>query len=115
MVDEGQKTLGPGDKKGRWIEVELPKDENVIDLEVGGEFIGKFLETKPSEVFEGDFYHNFETLDGSIKKMYGKANLDRWLSGIKPGTMVKIKRFDDKKVGQPKAMQRFKVWAWQEE
>ena len=116
--DDTQKTLANVDKsKGRWVEAEYPKDPNEVYLEVGGEFEGLYMETKPNELYKDDWVHIFRVKgDPEQKYMYGKSNLNKWFENIKPGTFVKIKRFPDQKIqNQPKPLQKFKVWTWEEE
>jgi hypothetical protein len=112
-MKENAKQVDLGDKGG-WVEVELPKDENVIELEVGEEFIGIYAGVKPNPTFKNDVIHVFETENGNVRMMYGKTNLDRWLKVIDFGNRVKIKRLEDKKIGQPKPLQIFKVWVWED-
>lgn len=93
-----------------WVEVELPRDENTIELEVGEEFIGVYVGSKPNYAFEDEVIHIFETEMGNMRKMYGKANLDRWMKAVALGSRVKIRRLEDKRIGQPKPLHMFKVW-----
>ena len=94
---------------GGWKEVVLPPDENVISLGVGEEFVGLYVGTKDNPNFEGDLIHMFETESGNLRMMYGKTNLDRWMDAVSPGSWVKIRRLDDRKVGQPKPLHMFKA------
>ena len=93
-----------------WHEVVIPKPEDVVELEVGGEFVGTFVGSKPNENFEGEIIHMFETSAGNMRMMYGKTNLNRWMEQVSPGSLVRIKRLEDKRVGQPKPLHMFKVW-----
>jgi len=100
--------------EGCWKEVEIPKDENIIELSIGEEFVGLFAGSKPNPSFDGELIHVFETDNGNMRMMYGKTNLDRWMKNVSPGSMVKISRLEDRKVGQPKPLHMFKVWIWEE-
>lgn len=101
-------------KGGCWVEVELPRDENIVELEVGEEFIGLFVESKPNPAFENEVIHEFRDESKNKRIMYGKKNLDRWMKQVDPGSRVRVKRFEDRKVGQPKPLHMFKVWKWEE-
>jgi len=107
-----QKQIDNG--KGGWKLVEVPKPENVVELDVDEEFIGVFVGSKPNPNFEGELIHVFETEGGNMRMMYGKTNLDRWMEQVSPGTRVRVKRLDDKKIGQPKPLHVFRVWIWED-
>ena len=100
------------DSLGTWVEVVLPKSEDVIELGVNEEFIGTYVGTKPNETFEDSVIHVFETESGNLRMMYGKTNLDRWMRAVGFGSRVCVKRLDDKRIGQPKPLHMFKVWVW---
>jgi len=99
---------------GGWVEVEIPRDESVVELDVGEEFIGVFVGSKPNPNFEGELIHVFQTDNGNMRMMYGKTNLDRWMKNVPNGVRVRVKRFDDKRIGQPKPLHVYKVWIWEE-
>ena len=113
MVD-GQQSIDKKDS-GCWVKADFPKDESFFKLDVGEQFIGMYVATKKNPTFENDVIHVFEDHDGVIRQMNGVTNLDRWMSGIDPGTKVKIVRIEDLKVGKPNPLQRFEVYIWKEE
>lgn len=100
--------------KGHWIPAVYPVDESIVRLEVGEQFIGRYVAAKPNPTFENEVIHVFEDEAGVVRQMYGVTNLDRWMSGIDPGVMVKIVRIDDMKIGKPKPLQRYEVFLWEE-
>ena len=113
-MKENVKQVSISGNNGGWVAVVLPHDENVIELGVGEEFIGVYAGTKPNPTFKNEVIHVFETENGNLRMMYGKANLDRWLKAVIFGNRVKILRCEDKKIGQPKPLQVFKIWVWED-
>jgi hypothetical protein len=90
------------------------RDENVIELDVGEEFIGFFVHSKENPAFKDKLIHVFESDNGNMRMMYGVTNLDRWMKQVSPGTRVRIKREDDRKVGKAKPLHMFRVWVREE-
>jgi len=97
-----------------WVLAPYPVDESFVKLEIDEEFIGRYTGSKPNPNFKDDLIHVFEDINGDIKQINGTTNLDRWISVIDPGNMVKIRRFKDKIIGQPKPLQVYKVWIQEE-
>ena len=113
MIGMSQETLD--NKKGHWQEYDYPGDPNFIELDVDEEIIIRYVATEKNPDRENSLIHTFQFLNGDedIKKMYGKTNLDNWLTLFKPGDILRIKRFDDIQVGKPKPKQIYKVWRWE--
>jgi hypothetical protein len=103
-----QKTFNKADVV--WRLLPYPRNESFVKLEVGEEFKGIYVSSKPNPNFKDEKIHVFEDDEGNVRQMNGTANLDRWLSVVDPGSYVKVVRVKDKKIGQPKPLQVFEVY-----
>lgn len=106
-----QKSL---DTDGIWKEIVAPKDETYIKLEVGEILIGFFVSSVESEIYDGNLIHTFQKRDtDEIVKINGTVNLDRKLSMVDNGDLLRIERLEDKKMKPPKNdLQIYHVDKW---
>jgi hypothetical protein len=100
---------------GTWRLAPYPRDDSFIRLEVGEDFSGLFVATKNNPNYEGDKIHVFEDDEGNVRQMNGTSNLDKWMSVVEPGSVIRIKRLNDRKIGKPKPLQVFEVYIWDEQ
>lgn len=99
-----------------WVLVDRPFDESFIKLDVGDELVARFVGSKPNPNYKDELIHVFEDLDSEDKRqLNGTTDLDRWMSAVESGSIVRIVRLKDKKLpvvdGVPrKPLQMYKVW-----
>lgn len=82
----------------KWRKDEREKDKTFVDLEIGESLAGT-LASKNKGFF--GMYYIFEKFDGSIAKLNGTTNLNKWMAKYEPGDLLRITRKDDLKSPDP--------------
>ena len=103
-------------KMDGWVELERPKDESFVKLEVDEVFVGRYASSKDNPNFPDEKIHVFQLLDSDdIKQFNGTVDFDRWISILKPGDIVFIRRLENQNLPNVngkirKPMQVYKFW-----
>ena len=107
------------DNEGHWEDIVPDKSDDIVSLEIGDDFVGKFISreenTESKYKDKKSWIYNLEWENGKSTIMFSTTDLDRSMKKLEPDTKIRILRLDDKPMPPPKqAMQVYKVQRWVE-